>query len=133
MDKKLTLLLGLSGLAILSLLYGILTPSKTRREVPSSLHRVSKEEGTAIDHRGPIAREAKKSSFGTWGRNPFSLSDRGGAPILNGIAWDEKAPRAVVSNRIVRVGDEVAGHRVVRIQPDRVVLSLQGECVVLAP
>jgi hypothetical protein len=42
---------------------------------------------------------------------------------LNGIAWDELSPRAVINNVIVGVGDKVGGYQVVQIEPNRVILN----------
>ena len=40
-----------------------------------------------------------------------------------GIVWDEKTPKCVINNRIVGVGDEVAGKKVKEVRQDRVILS----------
>jgi hypothetical protein len=42
---------------------------------------------------------------------------------LSGISWDAKLPRAVINDRIMRVGDQVAGNEIVKIERNRVVLS----------
>lgn len=46
-----------------------------------------------------------------------------GKLILNGIAWDQKNPRAVINNRIVTIGDKVGNSTVVEILRDHVVLN----------
>jgi len=50
---------------------------------------------------------------------------------LGGVLWDEKAPSAIINEKIVQVGNRVAGYRVVRITPSRVLLSAGRENRVL--
>ena len=40
-----------------------------------------------------------------------------------GIAWDENNPVAVINDEVVRVGDQVQGHSVVKIEQNKVTLS----------
>jgi len=129
-DKKLVLLIGLGVAALASLLYGILTPSPGR-------HGPSQAAVPAASLSGPSAgfgaagvlpkeRHAQQSQFTDWGRNPFlpeGMEDASQEHVLMGIVWDEKMPRCVINNRIVGVGDEVAGKRVKEIRRDRVILS----------
>ena len=67
-----------------------------------------------------------------WGRDPFMFgtakiySDEDGALALNGIAWDEKAPSAIINNKVVKVGDEVAGNKVADIRKDKVIVTKDG-------
>jgi hypothetical protein len=42
---------------------------------------------------------------------------------LTGVVWNEDRPLAFVNGAVVGVGDEVAGVRVVEIQPDRIVVT----------
>lgn len=121
MDKKLLLLIGLGGLAVLSLVYGVVTPSKARRGASETSTPVS----STSKIRMPLEREIKRSSHPSWGRNPFSQP---GAevlkrPTLSGIAWDEKSPSAIINDQIVGVGDQIGGSTVVAIRPNSVVLN----------
>ena len=128
MQRKKLLLIGLSLAAVFSLIYGIVTPSKTGRRLPS------RSEKNGGDTSPPplknlifAERHAKKSSFAAWGRNPFRAEEIPTRTLtklfLNGIAWDEKTPKAVINNRIVGTGDPIGGHKVKRIEKNRVILS----------
>lgn len=67
----------------------------------------------------PRERPAR-SDFAWWGRTPFQKEE---PLVLTGIAWDDQNPKAVIQDRIVGVGEEVRGHKIVEIQPTRVKLS----------
>lgn len=126
-DKKLILLIGLSVVAIISLVYGIVTPSKMRRNLESKAGTVQAASAGQISETGGTVRQLRRSDFALWGRNPFlsreTPAHAGTRLVLNGIAWDEKNPRAVINDRILSVGGEVAGNKVVKIEPHRVLLS----------
>ena len=58
-----------------------------------------------------------------WSRDPFTLSPtsvQGGELTLSGIMWDTHQPIAVINGRLVGVGAELEGYRVVDILEDRV-------------
>lgn len=75
----------------------------------------------------PEERVSRRSNYPSWGRNPFVAKETqtatSGKLILDGIAWDEKTPRAAINNRIVTIGDQVGGSTVVEILKDRVILN----------
>lgn len=125
-NKKLILLIGLGALAVLSLLYGILTPSKVKRELVSQPALSAKEAAKPLPLMAPAKRLSGKSQYPSWGRNPFLPKEiqapAVGKLILVGIAWDQTSPRAVINDRIVEEGDQLAGMRVVEIKKDRVIL-----------
>jgi len=50
---------------------------------------------------------------------------------LGGVLWDEASPSAVINEKIVHVGNRVAGYRVVRITRDKVLLNAGREHRVL--
>lgn len=86
-------------------------------------------DATPVIAEKDIARErrAKRSSFTSWGRNPFSLY-RGPATTISGLAlsgvlWDENAPTAIVNEEIVGIGDKIGIYTVVDIQKDKVILT----------
>lgn len=86
-----------------------ITPIEKKQIVPP----IDKREGRRL-----------KSSYSSWGRNPFAP---GGAKdisgmILKGIIWDEKAPVAIINEKIVRKGDEIEGKKVIEIEKDKVIL-----------
>lgn len=125
-NKKLITLVVLVVLAIFSLIYGIVTPSRARRQAGAAPSAVSQNE-TAQSPLKPAstARPYKRTAYTAWGRNPFlfkATPAAGSSHILSGILWDERGPRAIIGNRIVSVGDNVAGSEVVSIKEDRVIL-----------
>lgn len=67
-----------------------------------------------------------KSPYANWGRNPFTV----GTPdktdtklILEGIVWDDKSPKAIISDEIVGIGDKIAGNTVVDITKESAILT----------
>ena len=42
---------------------------------------------------------------------------------LSGIVWDKDNPTAIINNKIVKIGAEIAGSTVVNIKEDRVILN----------
>lgn len=129
-DKKLMLLIVLSVLAVVSLIYGIATPSKYRRGGNPSQAEVSPQETTTVSLKNLYfgERQRKRSDYVVWSRNPFfpkasSSQTVASSLVLNGIAWDEKFPQAVINNRIVRAGEQIGGNKVVKIERSFVVLN----------
>ena len=125
-DKQLIALIILGVMAAGSLIYGIVTPSKAKRGASSN--------SAAVDSSGanaggtitlPKERNAPRTSYESGRRNPFTLqegvSDR--QLTLNGIAWDEEAPQAIINDRILNVGDRIRGCEVVAIQQRSVTLN----------
>ncbi len=126
-NKKLVLLIGLSITAVLALIYGMTAsrPSNPRGAAAGLNQQVSAEENWK--DLIPVERNAPRSQFLVWGRNPFR---RESMPVssrisldLQGIAWDPKVPKAVISDRIVGLGDEIGGMKVADIRHDSVVVS----------
>lgn len=78
-----------------------------------------------------VTRSVVSASHTEWGRNPFVVApappaqEKAGSPrhVLGGILWDTQSPSAVLNNRLVNVGDEVNGWRVVEIREKEVILS----------
>lgn len=130
-NKKSLLLVILSVGAVASLTYGILTPSKIRREIKAKTKGAPAVRGAptpSLQKRVlAVERGTAKSTFAFWGRSPFlpkeSAIESSTVLVLNGIAWDEKTPQAIINDRIVGVGDEISGKRVVAIHPVSVVLN----------
>ncbi len=125
-NKKLLLLIGAGVLAVASLVYGIATSSKKARQ-PSSAGSPSSETAAPVKDLLLAERTAKRSGFATWGRNPFVLTEtsasRSSGMVLNGIAWDAQNPSAVINDQIVEVGSKINGSKVVKIEPNRVILN----------
>ena len=129
-NKKLVILIVLAVIAIFSLIRGIVTPSKFRRQSSSDAPAVGTQAQAPAVVSKPLIlteRTAKKSKYTSWDRNPFSLkptSDKSATTLsLEGILWDENNSRAVINGRIVGVGDKVGGSIVVDIKQDKVVVN----------
>ncbi len=123
-DKKLILLVVLGALAVGTLIYGIVTPSRTKQGLSSQAGKgAAASDGKAT--KLPMERHEARSSYPSWGRSPFVLQTgtQETGLVLNGIAWDEKAPKAIVNDQIVGVGDRVAGQTVTAIQTTSVTLN----------
>jgi hypothetical protein len=87
----------------------------------------------------PLSPEARRileeRARGPWGRDPFALEaarPKGQGEIrpnfaaalhLSGIVWNNARRHAVINDSVVKVGDEVAGIRVVAIERDRVTVG----------
>ncbi|MFC1646610.1 hypothetical protein ACFL2Y_05500 [Candidatus Omnitrophota bacterium] len=124
-NKKLIILIVLGVLAISSLIYGIVTPSKVRRGLRTEKRVIhKKEEATITKSITPAARRVKRSDYDSWGRSPFTLKKVVDKTIrLNGIVWDEHIPKAIINDYIVGIGDTIGENTVVDIKQDRVILS----------
>ena len=46
---------------------------------------------------------------------------------LEGIIWDEKNPMAIINDKIVGVGEEIAGAKIVGITENEVVFNVNGQ------
>ena len=77
-------------------------------------------------------------------RDPFSLSDAVvvGKTVeknflseknikLEGILWDETAPYAIINDEILRVGDELDGVTILKIEKERVTFGYKDELKVV--
>lgn len=112
-------------LAFLLILYSSLSGSKKGPALSVTPQAHSQAAGAKQD-------TVKKLKNLEWGRDPFMFgtakvySDENGVLVLNGIAWDENAPSAIINNKIVKVGDEVAGNKITGIKKDRVIVTKDG-------
>ena len=50
---------------------------------------------------------------------------------LNGILWDEETPSAIINGEVVYVGGKIASYRMLRILPEKVILTSGGKRRVL--
>lgn len=71
-------------------------------------------------------------------KNPFqpehltSLgNERKTVTQLKGILWDSRNPVAIIGENVVKEGDTFDGKKVIKINPDSVILEEQGEQVTL--
>lgn len=127
-DKKILILIIVSIAAFFSLLYGILTPSKIKRQIMSKTTAVSRrtqEVVTPIEKGLLEGRGTARSAYQSWGRDPFSPSaiNRAVDLELNGILWDKESPKAIINEDIVGIGDIVKGNIIVDIRQDTVILN----------
>lgn len=122
-NKRTIALLVIATLVVLSVIRAIIIRPKLHNRV--ILQEVFEQEATILI--APKKRHAKKTEYVFWKRNPFSpfkVSVRTRSVLeLNGIMWDVKKPQAIINNRIVEIGDSVAGNTVVDIGEDKVILN----------
>lgn len=71
--------------------------------------------------RDPFEIEAKRLPRGPQGTDPFSRYK------LTGIVWGSHGYQALINDRVVRVGDQVDGARIVRITKTGVEVEKDGE------
>lgn len=72
-------------------------------------------------------------------KDPFSppvikAAEKAGTEVLTGlrlegIIWDEKNPIAVINDKVVGIGAEVGGARVVEIRQNEVIFDINGQMV----
>jgi|SRR3989338_4360695 len=132
-NKKITFLIVLAAAALISLTYGIMTPSKVRQQAAQA---AKKEKTAAVQPANESIkvltaeeRYPKRGGYSEWGKNPFLKPQA--APekaalsnlVLGGIVWDAFSPKAVINDTIVMVGDEIDGRKVVAINPESVILT----------
>ena len=126
-NKKLIILIVLGVMAITSLIYGIITPSKVKRGIMSTREDISKRGSDAAIEIGSSVRQASRSGYTSWGRSPFVPIEvfvkRLHRFTLNGIVWDKASPRAIINNNIVRIGDKIEDATVVDIEKEKVILN----------
>jgi len=77
-----------------------------------------------------------KSSFKSWGRDPFAIGGSlaepsGGQLSLSGIIWDAKRPYCIIDNKVVKVGDEISDCKVITINKDTVSVRVGDEIKIL--
>lgn len=125
-DKKIIVLVILSIAAVISLIYGIASPSKSKsRALRRSFSRGEVKNINSEKIETPFKRSAKRTGYSDWGRNPFVLPEiRDSLEVaLNGILWDRENPRAIINNKNVKVGDKTGLYTVEEISKDTVVLT----------
>ena len=128
-NKKITVLLVLVILAAISLIYGIATPTKRKNNVRLKQETIQPHRlvSSTVEVRS-TERNAAKTEFASWGRNPFVPKGSPGKPggpklTVDGIMWREKNPKAIINNALVGVGDTISGSTVVDIKKDRVIFN----------
>jgi hypothetical protein len=123
-DKKVILLIVLGVGGILSMLYGIITPSKFKQEAAKEMSSVpavsqndtkdSAEVSTQPQHERP------RSKYDKWGRNPFYQRQR---ITISGIMYDVRNSQVMINDEIVGIGADVGGNKVIDIRPNYCIIS----------
>ena len=127
-DKKLLVIIVLAVLAVVSLIYGLVAPPKSRYRSSSDSPIVSVSQGKpASGEFVSEVRAKKRTTFASWGRNPFLFQPLAGKEakqtVLDGIIWDSREPKAVIGGEILGVGDSIGPNKIVDIKPDKVILN----------
>ncbi|MDD5270581.1 MAG: hypothetical protein PHE80_05250 [Candidatus Omnitrophica bacterium] len=85
----------------------------------------------AVANKPAEALSPGKSSFPSWGRDPFAV---GSVPVqatgdlsLSGIFWDAKKPVCLIDGKMLKAGDEISGAKVLEINKDTVLLKVGDE------
>jgi hypothetical protein len=130
MKNKQLVLLGVSGLVIvLSWTFVIISSFKQPPSSPlraASINELVKTGGQEVVVK--LRMHSKRTGYAHWGKNPFSFSpSTEGAEYrklkLSGISWDAKKPKALINGKILNVGDEIDGIRIMKIEQDKVTLN----------
>jgi hypothetical protein len=124
---KLIILIILSILSVFSLIRGAVAPTKSKRRVSSESGPVASKGAVSLTEEGlSLERNAKRSNYNSWSRNPFTIGTSikaGSEDTLEGIIWDEKLPLALINGKTVKIGDKVGLDRVTDIQKNKVILN----------
>lgn len=123
-DKKKIEIIITAGfvLILIFILFNNIIGTKNRKALIKKGKALSKGLSNTVDKK----KEIVPVKVMGWGRDPFIFGETRtaeGGLVLNGIAWDETNPSAIINNTVVRIGDGVGGNRVVDIQKNRVILS----------
>ena len=104
--------------------------AKLKSRLTLELYLESTEKMPPVPLNGLAApqRTAKKSRAKNWDANPF-VPQKEASPevlpglVLNGIAYDQTRPAAILNDQIVKAGDTVGPYKVVAIYPEKVIVS----------
>ena len=124
-NRKIITLITLGVISVVIFVYGVISPRRNLRrgDMPPGIeHRMDKE----IEIVVPVQREAERTKYVKWGRNPFVLGDVSESTAeftLTGVMWNEEKPQAIINNVLVGVGQKVNGSAVVEIRRNSVILS----------
>ena len=125
--KKIIILIVLGILAVASLVNGFTANPKSRqKDTPSQAMSYA---GRPVPENIVYAkRVAKRTTFDSWGRDPFSIrssvSGRTSSGFnLGGIIWLAEGWKAIVDDAIIKIGDTIGGKKVVDIKKDKVILN----------
>lgn len=118
-DKKKIVLIMLAVISVFVWLRGLGFFGNNRR--------AKKYPGGAIYSSSTSARQAPRSEYKDYKRNPFtaaSVSQSQGAGLqLSGIIYDEKGLYALINDQIVHLGDKIGEYAVTGITQSKVILN----------
>ena len=127
-NPKLIIFIILGILSVISLIHGAVAPTKFKRRTSSESGPVAPKEAINLAEGLSLKRDAARSNYSSWSRNPFTIgasikagTEGGGA--LEGIIWDKKLPLALINGRTVKIGDKVGLDTVIDIQKNKVILN----------
>ena len=126
-NKKLIALISLSILAVFSLVYGIIAPSKKKHKSSTKPHQVTTQIDRddvkkMINNKRPQERKKDES----YRRNPFvpgGSAKTSSQLVLDGIMWDDKSPKVMINNIIAGIGDKIGKNTVIDIKPGHVTIN----------
>lgn len=129
-DKQLKIILG----AVI-LIFAVMALAAVFR--PHRKPAVAPEKAFAqpVAQKVEASRERRTSSFSEWGRDPFTVGtnaiDLSGDLVLSGIVWDSRKPYCIINEKVVKIGDEISGYKVVEIKKDSVSVQAGDQIRVL--
>jgi hypothetical protein len=117
--------------AVVAVFFVFLLAAMTRSRPAKKAAPAAAAAVPAAESRPPAVSGPGKSSFPSWGRDPFAV---GSVPVqatgelsLSGIIWDAKKPVCLIDGKMLKVGDEISGAKVIEINNDTVLLKVGDE------
>ena len=103
---------------------------KLRAKKPEEAKTAPAAAGAA--QRPALQKERMKSSFKSWGRDPFAVgggpAEAGAGPAsLSGIFSDPPKSYCIMDGKVAKVGDEVSGCKILEITKDTVTVKAGDE------
>jgi len=140
MDKQKKLKIAFPALIIIMafvwgpiILGGGKSKDKSKKSTGSISMSVTQQENegglTALS--GSHKRQKAKTTYTQWGRNPFTVAQDLNDLVVEGIAWDENNPKAIINGQIITVGDKLGANTIVAIEPNSVIIKNEAEEVEL--
>ncbi|MDD4879722.1 MAG: hypothetical protein PHR22_04635 [Candidatus Omnitrophica bacterium] len=88
--------------------------------------------GTAQAQRPVLQKELMKSSFKSWGKDPFAIgggpAEAGAGPAaLSGIFCDPGKSYCIIDGKVAKVGDTVSGYKILEISNETVTIKAGDE------
>jgi hypothetical protein len=134
MKKKEIIQLSITGILIIILFFVVAHNIKGKKQTKSVIKKelsaktVASQEASKA--KGLYSRLDEEVLNIELKRDPFfeapftaSQEDSSSDLYLNGIAWDENYPAAIINNMIVRIGSRIGGKTVMDIKKDKVILD----------